>query len=309
MVYTQNIILAIVAEAYEEAKAKLGTAETSFLMLVLMRILFTVLFIVYRIRMFIKDVWYACTGWTGNSSARLPSMHKSSSSLGHSSNKGFLTPQGSGGSGKGSGGEAAAAAGGAYHTGGSNSLQHSGRGNGHMASSQQGAALSGQWGGELADEEDFIPLAPTTSRAVLPLDVEQGLAASSRVNLLGSGRTSSQFAPRLGDADALVFDDDDERPDAIASTAADTKSAVPPHHRQQQRLQSGRGGASSSASRTLSGSASRGYRQDDQTPAWGKKGGSLMQRLSSVWHDIILGETHILRMYRDLAPGTVSDDE
>eukprot|EP00775_Hariotina_reticulata_P010000 gene10000-10154_t len=57
VVYTQNIVLAIVAEAYEEAKAKLGTAETSFFMLVLMRLLFFFLYVVYRIRMFFGDVF------------------------------------------------------------------------------------------------------------------------------------------------------------------------------------------------------------------------------------------------------------
>lgn len=39
VVYTQNIILAIVAEAYERAKDQLGTADTSFPKLVFMRIL------------------------------------------------------------------------------------------------------------------------------------------------------------------------------------------------------------------------------------------------------------------------------
>jgi hypothetical protein len=62
VVYTQNIVLAIVAEAYEEAKAKLGTAETSFFMLVLMRLLFFFLYVAYRIRMFCSDVFRVLTG-------------------------------------------------------------------------------------------------------------------------------------------------------------------------------------------------------------------------------------------------------
>jgi hypothetical protein len=68
-VYTQNIILAIVAEAYEEAKSNLGTAETSFLMLVIMRIIFTCMFVVYRARMFCIDVLELVTGRQFSSSA------------------------------------------------------------------------------------------------------------------------------------------------------------------------------------------------------------------------------------------------
>jgi hypothetical protein len=69
-VYTQNIILAIVAEAYEEAKSTLGTAETSFLMLVIMRIIFTCLFVIYRARMFCIDVLELITGRQFSSAAR-----------------------------------------------------------------------------------------------------------------------------------------------------------------------------------------------------------------------------------------------
>lgn len=45
VVYSQNIILAIVAEAYEEAKATLGSADMSFLVLVLYRIAFALLLV------------------------------------------------------------------------------------------------------------------------------------------------------------------------------------------------------------------------------------------------------------------------
>jgi hypothetical protein len=40
VVFSQNIILAIVAEAYEEAKALLGSANTSFIQLIFLRVLF-----------------------------------------------------------------------------------------------------------------------------------------------------------------------------------------------------------------------------------------------------------------------------
>lgn len=59
VVYSQNIILAIVAEAYEEAKATLGTADTSFLVLVLQRIIFTGALIAAVFRIF---VYHTC-GW------------------------------------------------------------------------------------------------------------------------------------------------------------------------------------------------------------------------------------------------------
>jgi hypothetical protein len=68
-VYTQNIILAIVAEAYEEAKSNLGTAETSFLMLVIMRFIFFILFVVYRARMFCIDMLELVTGRQFSASA------------------------------------------------------------------------------------------------------------------------------------------------------------------------------------------------------------------------------------------------
>jgi hypothetical protein len=51
-----------VAEAYEEAKSTLGTAETSFLMLVIMRIIFLSLFVIYRARMFCIDLLELITG-------------------------------------------------------------------------------------------------------------------------------------------------------------------------------------------------------------------------------------------------------
>ena len=60
VVYTQNIILAIVAEAYEEAKATLGTAEMSFIMLIFLRIVFTVVFVYYQLKMLLEDLGLAC---------------------------------------------------------------------------------------------------------------------------------------------------------------------------------------------------------------------------------------------------------
>lgn len=290
VVYTQNIILAIVAEAYEEAKAKLGTAETSFLMLVLMRILFTALFIVYRIRMFFRDCVYACSGWSG-SSGRMPSFARSDTlnsggaAAAYTSSPRAHHHHGPDGGSGGAGGSAAAPS--AADAGG-----HNGSNNGYVAWNE-----TSQWGGEVADD-NIVPLAPTTSRAVLPADVEWGLAGGSASNnnsnamfgstisLLGSGgRTSSQYAPAQEGAAA----------EAAAAAAGEDATEAP---MTADRAASHRPSSFDGVSRTLTNSASRA--RFGRSPPKGFR-----QRLSRVWHEVILGETHILRMYKDLSPGQV----
>jgi hypothetical protein len=261
VVYTQNIILAIVAEAYEEAKAKLGTADTSFLLLVLMRILFTTLFVIYRLRMFFGDVMqrcFACTGWRSSHS----SLHRPAS----------LTKPGS-----------------APGANGSTTAPGSGTGqgpDGHGGSSFAGRDASGSSLGAFG-QPDAVPLMdqqsvgsglqPTMSRAILPPDVEVGLSEThpSRLRLLSrSFAVSHQYA---GSSSALG-----PGSGRYADHAADL-------------------GLPGDGSKTLS-EASRGSgtsRLQEPKGFW--------HRLSVTWHDVILGERHVLRMYSDvyLAPGQV----
>jgi hypothetical protein len=67
VVYTQNIILAIVAEAYEEAKASLGMADMSFIMLIFLRVVFTFVYVYYQLKMLFEDLGCAC--WTAEDTA------------------------------------------------------------------------------------------------------------------------------------------------------------------------------------------------------------------------------------------------
>lgn len=267
VVYTQNIILAIVAEAYEEAKAKLGTAETSFLMLVLMRILFLTLFVIYRIRMLFKDILYACLGW--KASAGVPSLKRSTSTA----SSGAAVP------GPDSGSDGNMGPGSGLPPSGDVPVSPT---RAHSDSNGHTDPVEGLWGGEVDEEEEAPALAPTASRAVLPLDVEQGLAYgslygpgrqhSSHVSLLASNkRTGSHYGstgtiPEVSQAD-----------DTPADSAQRLSSGVP--------------------AMSMTGSTAPARK-------------SFRQRLSTMWHDVILGERHILRMYKDvyLAPATVSCD-
>ena len=182
--YTQNIILAIVAEAYEEAKAKLGTAKTSFLMLVLMRILFTTLFVIYRIRMLCRDILYACTGWGRLKQIRPPSF-KRTGSVCDSTN---------------------------YLAGGpdKHGPNDGGSAFGNKSMNGQGMQSDDDCNPSVFGDDQELVLASSASRAVLPFDVEEGLASSytsgrpgnnsqvnrngSRMTLLGGNRRSSSHS-------------------------------------------------------------------------------------------------------------------
>jgi hypothetical protein len=283
VVYTQNIILAIVAEAYEEAKAKLGPADTSFLMLVLMRILFTTLFIIYRIRMLCRDIVYACTGWRSfHPGARPPSFKRMTSSGLSGASADDLGP-GSGPADAAGPGPAAARAASGPDLGAFGNVN----------------SQADQWdrdqyadGGLPADGDGF-PLAPTLSRAVLPVDVEKGLAGSHTSRAFGRNTTSS-YSGRLG-----LFRSFGRR-GSSQSTQDSTAMAAPA---------CGANGGSSAA-----GDAGVLVRSNDVIGASGRSLGGLDEptgfraRLSHVWHEIILGERHMLRMYNDvyLAPRRVS---
>jgi hypothetical protein len=251
VVYTQNIILAIVAEAYEEAKAKLGTADTSFLLLVLMRMLFTTLFIIYRLRMFFGDVIFESTGWQGpNAKLRRPASQTTAGTSSSTNTPASGDDQGPDGQ------------------GGASFLRRdaSDRSNGPFG---RPIAVQG-----LDQASVDSGLQPTESRAVLPFDVEIGLTESqpSRLRLLGrSFAASHQYA---GSSSALGA-----ASDRYADTAADQ-------------------GLAAGGCRTLGGQ-SRGVGT--------KKPAGFWDRLSVAWHDVILGERHVLRMYNDvyLATGQV----
>jgi len=59
VVFSQNIILAIVAEAYEEAKALLGSANTSFVVLIFLRLLFLFVLFASKVRKVLRGLWRA----------------------------------------------------------------------------------------------------------------------------------------------------------------------------------------------------------------------------------------------------------
>jgi len=267
VVYTQNIILAIVAEAYEEAKAKLGTAETSFLMLVLMRILFLTLFVIYRIRMLFKDILFACLGW--KASAGVPSLKRSVSTA----SSGTAVPGPDGGS------DGNMGPGGGSPPNGDVPVSAT---RAHSSSNGHTDQIEGLWGGEVDEEEEAPALAPTVSRAVLPLDVEQGLAYGG---LYGPGRQHSSQVSLLGASKRMGSHYSSTGTIPEVSQADDTPA--------------------DSAQRLSSGIPAMGM-TSSTAPA--RK--SFRQRLSTMWHDVILGERHILRMYKDvyLAPATVSWD-
>jgi hypothetical protein len=275
-VYTQNIILAIVAEAYEEAKAKLGTADTSFLMLVLMRILFTTLFIIYRIRMLCRDIVYACTGWSSfRPGGRAPSFKRMTSSgpLGASAH-------GVGPSGPGPDDAAGPGPGAAKAVSGPD-----------LGASCNANSQANQWGPDQYVDESLpvddagFALAPTLSRAVLPLDVEKGLAGSYTSCAVGSNTTSS-YTSRVGLLGSFG------RGGSSQSTQDSTALAAAAY---------GANGGSSTA-----GGAGVLVHSNDVIGASGRSLGGLDEskgfraRLSHVWHEIILGERHMLRMYNDV---------
>lgn len=285
MVYTQNIILAIVAEAYEEAKAKLGTAKTSFLLLVLMRIIFTFLFIIYRIRMLFRDMMYACTGAERFNNCRSASLKRviSTGRSGVTLSDSDLGPGPDDAPGPGPGRSGPGDQGSAPDLGAFGS-----------------ARGLGQWG---TDEDDALPgpddagfaLAPTLSRAVLPFDVEKGLAGSYTSRAFGgSGTTSNASTSRLLASFAWRTSShaNSDLPDAAAGGSANGMA------------RDAAAGAGLVHSDDLLDGPSRNFR-GFVGPAEHR---GVRRRLSHIWHDIILGERHTLRMYNDvyLAPGAVS---
>lgn len=283
MVYTQNIILAIVAEAYEEAKAKLGTAETSFLMLVLMRILFTTLFIIYRIRMLCHDIVYACTGWgsfhPGGRLRSLNRMTSSGTSCASSSVHGL---------GPGSGPDDAPGPG----PGAARAV--SGPDLGAFGNANSPAV---HWGpdqyaddGLPADDNGFA-LVPTLSRAVLPLDVEKGLAGSYTSRAIGSDSTTS-YTSRVGLLGSFGRGSSQSKQDTTALTAA-------AYGANGGSSTAGRAGALVHSNNVIGASCRPLGGLDEPT--------GFKTRLHHVWHEIILGERHMLRMYNDvyLAPSRV----
>lgn len=287
VVYTQNIILAIVAEAYEEAKAKLGTAKTSFLLLVVMRILFTTLFIIYRMRMLFRDMMYACTGWRAFKGQAPPALPGAASS-----SRGRLSPANGQGPSLPPGGPPDDDLAGAL----SPDLGAFGSARGNNSS---------QWGSsDDADTAPIIPgadddlenaLVPQQSRAVLPPDVEMALARTPRGNSSRMGGSTSSTA-RL-----------------LPSFALRTSSAQSADGADVARQAASGGSASSLAAAAAAEPRSSSFARGSYAAAGSCKGvqdesAGLRGRLGHVWHEVILGERHLLRMYKDvyLAPGKVS---
>lgn len=290
VVYTQNIILAIVAEAYEEAKAKLGTAETSFLMLVLMRLVFLVLFIFYRAKMLVLDVVKACGCCTRGTPPAAPiktnrppgaAAGGGGGANGGGANGGLHGPGGVDGTGpdvaaagpRGSNKDTAAAA--PRPAAGS---KQQWRGHGPATAAFDDWAVTGR-------QARHFPLQSTNSVAELPVDVEAGLRSVtysrqvqlSQVALLPAGtRTSSQQGPVACDLPA--------GPAAAAAGAAALGTNSSSMARPPPQL------PSSAGSDAASGYYARGTHS--------RQGGGVLQRLSSV---LSLGERHSWRMYKDVS--------
>lgn len=282
VVYTQNIILAIVAEAYEEAKAKLGTAKTSFLLLVVMRILFTTMFIIYRMRMLFRDMMYACTGWRAFKGQPPPALPGAASSSGRQS-RGLSATNGQG----------------PPSPGGPPDDDLPGASSPDLGAFGSARGNGSQWGSDDADAP--IPagdgdlesaLVPQQSRAVLPPDVEMALARTPRRNSSRMGSTSStarllsSFALRTSSAQSADAD--------VARQAASDGSA--------------KSFAAAAAEPGASSFAHGSYAATGSCRSVKDESAGLRGRLGHVWHEVILGERHLLRMYKDvyLAPGKVS---
>ncbi|KAF6255033.1 hypothetical protein COO60DRAFT_259439 [Scenedesmus sp. NREL 46B-D3] len=189
VVYIQNIILAIVAEAYEEAKSTLGTAETSFLMLVIMRIIFTCLFVIYRARMFCIDVLELITGRHFAASAVRQGSRTASGQAGGSA------PDLGGGGGGGGPGVRSNAPGAApsFASGAGAPCCSFKAGSDRLASPFEGGVSSSS---NAAPDSQL--LAPTMSYMPLPPDVESRLRRSPHSTVpqrqLGASRAASRDA-------------------------------------------------------------------------------------------------------------------
>eukprot|EP00879_Flechtneria_rotunda_P000618 GHRR01000731.1.p1 GENE.GHRR01000731.1~~GHRR01000731.1.p1 ORF type:complete len:1462 (+),score=478.47 GHRR01000731.1:180-4565(+) len=279
VVYTQNIILAIVAEAYEEAKAKLGTAETSFLMLTLMRLLFLFLYILYRIRMLCWDIYRVftnqrqltlgspnsrqCSNFGGSGGSNLPSpLHGSGSS-------------GRGEPGSGGGEDDSGSSGRGYPAinGGSNAAAAAASGGGITARNAANAnTLFAGWGLEPV-------LASTTSvMNVLPADVaaelgragrhlEMSKSRAARFGRSSAGRMGGNTASRMDSNAALLPDQ------ATAGPILPQVDASVMDMQHQQRWQ-----------------------------------GIVADRLKRLWHGIV-SERHDVRMYKDLLLAPKKDEQ
>lgn len=291
MVYTQNIILAIVAEAYEEAKAKLGTAKTSFLLLVIMRILFTTLFIIYRMRMLFRDMMYACTGWRAFKGQAPPALPGAASSSGRQS-RGLSPANGQGPSpppGGPSDDDDLPGASSPQDLGAFGSAR-AGNGSSQWGSDDTDAPIPG------ADDDLENALVPQQSRAVLPPDVEMALARSSH------GNSSRRMGGSTSSSTSRLLSSFGRRTSSAHSADADVA------------LQAASGGSANSlgaAAAADPGSSSfvRGsYASAGSCRGVKHESAGLRGRLGHVWHEVILGERHLLRMYKDvyLAPGKVS---
>lgn len=296
VVFAQNIILAIVAEAYEEAKAKLGTAETSFLMLVLMRLLFGALFVVYRLRMFCQDIFLVCVG-RAPKAPRVGSSFKRSGSSAHGGTHNVRRSFGDGGPGDDGHDSGAATALGGGKGGRSSYDQHAW---------QSGADAHDSDPESQEQQESGYMLAPTCSRAVLPLDVEAGLMPESGGQSRSSrGSTGSRPSFLTNALRNLSMRSDHHSSGAAADNAPkdgyehDAAAAADPGAAWAACRSSSKLSAASAASAVSGGAV--GERQEDKAPL------SMRQRWSVLWHDVILGERHSLRMYNDisLAPGEV----
>uniref|UniRef100_A0A383V720 Uncharacterized protein n=1 Tax=Tetradesmus obliquus TaxID=3088 RepID=A0A383V720_TETOB len=282
VVYTQNIILAIVAEAYEEAKSSLGTAETSFLMLVIMRIIFSCLFVIYRARMFGKDMLELVFGrqfCAGSQATRTMSGFRGGSAPDFGSN---------GGSGAGhafsSSTSPRAVTSYASAASGAGAPRSSFAASDAMASPFEGDGSNNT----LATDSQL--LAPTMSYMPLPPDVESGLRRSQHsfvpARQLTGSRTGSKIVSRNGGSRLRAFQ--------VLSGKVATHNSLP-------EIADTAAAVDAEAGAVGCGGAAGGA-DDDQRCVMMEQQlqvPSLRQRARNLWNGLF-GERHDVRMYKDL---------
>ncbi|WIA11021.1 hypothetical protein OEZ85_011175 [Tetradesmus obliquus] len=282
VVYTQNIILAIVAEAYEEAKSSLGTAETSFLMLVIMRIIFSCLFVIYRARMFGKDMLELVFGrqfCAGSQATRTMSGFRGGSAPNFGSN---------GGSGAGhafsSSTSPRAVTSYASAASGAGAPRSSFAASDAMASPFEGDGSNNT----LATDSQL--LAPTMSYMPLPPDVESGLRRSQHsfvpARQLTGSRTGSKIVSRNGGSRLRAFQ--------VLSGKVATHNSLP-------EIADTAAAVDAEAGAVGCGGAAGGADDDQQCVLMEQQlqVPSLRQRARNLWNGLF-GERHDVRMYKDL---------